>query len=161
MKKWTKEELEAEGYIIENARIIYANISMEEHDITCLSMPLEGVNCIYNGGIVLGNGHVEAKDEYCSALGAGIECIMRIMDVVGASRFSDLKGSYIRAAHKGWGSSVKIIGNIITDKWFDPEFFSRIMSKRRRAHEHRKSPDQSEIKPHNRRSIRIHEYRNM
>ena len=30
-----------------------------------------------------------------------------------------MKGKYIRIAHKGFGSSVKIIGNIIKDKWFD------------------------------------------
>lgn len=46
---------------------------------------------------------------------------MRIMDTVGQSELSKLKGQYIRVAHKGWGSSVKIIGNIVKDKWFDYE----------------------------------------
>ena len=48
---------------------------------------------------------------------------MRIMDTVGVERFQDLKGKYVRVATKGLGSSVKIIGNIIKDKWFDAETF--------------------------------------
>ena len=48
---------------------------------------------------------------------------MRIMDTVGVEKFQDLKGKYIRVAAKGWGNSVKIIGNIINDKWFDTETF--------------------------------------
>lgn len=46
---------------------------------------------------------------------------MKIMDTVGQSELSKLKGQYIRVAHKGCGSSVKIIGNIVKDKWFDYE----------------------------------------
>ena len=48
---------------------------------------------------------------------------MRIMDTVGVEKFQDLKGKYVRVATKGWGDSVKIIGNIIKDKWFDVETF--------------------------------------
>ena len=39
------------------------------------------------------------------------------------SKFEDLKGKYVRVAIKGWGHSVKIIGNILEDKWFDIETF--------------------------------------
>lgn len=35
----------------------------------------------------------------------------------------DMKGKYVRIADKGWGNSVKIIGNLISDKWFDYESF--------------------------------------
>lgn len=49
----------------------------------------------------------------------GCEAIMRIMDTVGESELLNMKGKYIRVAHKGWGDTVKIIGNIIKDKWFD------------------------------------------
>ena len=48
---------------------------------------------------------------------------MNIMNVVGVERFNDMKGKYVRVAIKGLGSPVKIIGNIIEDKWFDPELF--------------------------------------
>lgn len=44
---------------------------------------------------------------------------MRIMDVVGVEDLMDMKGEYVRVASKGLGISVKIIGNIIKDKWFD------------------------------------------
>lgn len=53
----------------------------------------------------------------------GMESIMRIMDVVGVEALEDMKGKYVRIASKGLGSSVKIIGNIISDKWFDYESF--------------------------------------
>ena len=45
------------------------------------------------------------------------------MDTVGVERLQDLKGEYVRVAIKRWGDSVKIIGNIIKDKWFDAETF--------------------------------------
>lgn len=48
---------------------------------------------------------------------------MRIMDVIGVSKFSQLRGEYVRVASKGWGDTVKIIGNILRDKWFDSESF--------------------------------------
>lgn len=48
---------------------------------------------------------------------------MRIMDTIGVANFQSLKGKYCRVAVKGWGDTVKIIGNIIDDKWFDPESF--------------------------------------
>ena len=48
---------------------------------------------------------------------------MRIMDVVGVSRLEDMKGKYIRVATKGLGSTVKIIGNIINNRWFDYDSF--------------------------------------
>ena len=48
---------------------------------------------------------------------------MRIMDVVGVSRLEDMKGKYVRVATKGWGDSIKIIGNIINDCWFNYESY--------------------------------------
>ena len=45
---------------------------------------------------------------------------MRIMDTVGVSEFLDMEDKYIRVALKGL-DSVKIIGNIMEDKWFDYE----------------------------------------
>lgn len=34
-----------------------------------------------------------------------------------------MKGKYIRVATKGWGDTIKIIGNVIKDQWFDTESF--------------------------------------
>lgn len=44
------------------------------------------------------------------------------MDTVGVAKLSDLKGRYIRAAATR-DKRLKIIGNIINDKWFDIESF--------------------------------------
>lgn len=122
MKKWTKELLEAEGYDIWNARIRNVSLSMEDHAclVSYLSLDGHGPCCNY-GGYVLGKGYVGSKtfEGYAS----GIEAIMRIMDTVGCSKYESMKGEYVRVASKGWGSTVKIIGNILEDKWFDYESF--------------------------------------
>ena len=52
----------------------------------------------------------------------GLEALIRIMDVVGVSKWEDIKGHYVRAKQED--RLVVGIGNIIKDKWFEPrEFF--------------------------------------
>lgn len=51
---------------------------------------------------------------------------MRNMDAAGVSRMPDLKGKYIRVATKVWGKAARIIGNIIDNKWFNPEEFFKV-----------------------------------
>lgn len=47
------------------------------------------------------------------------------MKVVGVSRWEDLKGKYIRVVSNGWGSTLKTIGNLMKDEWFNiTEFFT-------------------------------------
>lgn len=121
---WTSQKLIAEGYEIDNALITRADLSMADHGCLVLELTLEGSGWgVVFGGEVIGKGYLDAKDDYWKGYESGIEYIMRIMDIVGAERFNDLKGKYIRAAHKGWGSSIKIIGNILREKWFDAESF--------------------------------------
>ena len=55
--------------------------------------------------------------------------MMRIMDVVGVSRWEDLKGEYCRVESEGWGSSIHKIGNIMKDKWFDIDQFFKTHQK--------------------------------
>lgn len=76
------------------------------------------------GGYCLGNIYPDSydKDSY-EGSAAGMEVIMRIMDIVGVSRLEDMKGKYVRVATKKWGDTVKIIGNIIKDRWFDYQSF--------------------------------------
>ena len=38
-------------------------------------------------------------------------------------QWEDLKDKYVRVVDDGWGSSIKKIGNIIDDKWFDIDKF--------------------------------------
>ncbi len=122
MKNWTKDSLELAGYKIENAQITSVDLSMADHGVLCLSMQLDGKGwgCIY-GGYAIGKGYLGAKEFEGSA--AGNEYLMRIMDIVGCEKFSNMKGKYIRTATRGCGDLVKIIGNIIEDKWFDPDSF--------------------------------------
>lgn len=119
----SEETLRKAGYDIRNAEIKNVDLSMADHDVLTLQMTLEGDGWgVVYGGYVLGHGYLGAEEFDGSA--KGLESIMRIMDVVGVERFNDMQGKCIRVATKGWGSSVKIIGNLIKDKWFDiDEFF--------------------------------------
>ena len=122
MEIWTRKDIEAVGYTIENALITSVDLSMADHGVLCLEMGLDGGGwgCVF-GGHVIGKGYLGAKKFEGSP--KGIEYIMEIMNVVGVERFNDMKGKYIRVATEGCGSTVKIIGNIIEDKWFDVTFF--------------------------------------
>lgn len=122
MGYWSKETLIESGYTIENAQITNVSLNIKDHGCLTLDLTIEwsGGGCVF-GGVVLGKGYVGAKDDYFKGSEKGCEAIMRIMDVVGQSELHKLKDQYIRVAHKGLGSSVKIIGNIVKDKWFDYE----------------------------------------
>ena len=124
MKKYTQEQLIESGYSIENALITNVDLSMADHGCLTLAMTLEGSGWgVVYGGYCLGKGYLGADDDFFDGSAAGMEYLMRIMDTVGVEKFQDLKGKYVRVANKRWGSSVKIIGNIIKDKWFDTETF--------------------------------------
>ena len=125
MKKYTAETLIAEKYKLENALI--KNVSLSSSDYCCLTLDLTlegpGWGCVY-GGYCLGKVYPDSYEEDTyEGSAAGMEAIMRIMDVVGVSRLEDMKGKYVRVATKGWGDSIKIIGNIINDRWFDYESY--------------------------------------
>lgn len=124
MKKYTYEQLTEAGYTIENALIEKVDLSMADHGCLTLAMTLQGGGWgVVYGGYCLGRGYLGADDDFFDGSAAGMEYLMRIMDTVGVERFQDLKGKYVRVATKGWGDSVKIIGNIIKDQWFDAETF--------------------------------------
>ena len=124
MKKYTQEQLIEAGYKIENALITNVDLSMADHGCLTLVMTLEGGGWgVVYGGYCLGKGYLGADDDFFDGSAAGMEYLIRIMDTVGVEKFQDLKGKYIRVATKGWGDPVKIIGNIIKDKWFDAETF--------------------------------------
>ena len=107
---------------IENALIEYADLSMADHGCLTLELGLAGNGWgVCFGGRVIGKGYVGAKE--FKGYAKGIEEIMRIMDVVGVSRFSQLKGKYVRVVSAGWGGTISKIGNIIEDKWFDYDEF--------------------------------------
>lgn len=123
MVDWNESLLRVCGYRIGNSLIESADLSMENHGCLDMTLCLSGQVNVCFGGYVLGKGYLGAEDDCWEGSAAGLEYIMRIMDVVGVESFQDLKGKYVRVAHKGIGSSVKIIGNITKEKWFDAESF--------------------------------------
>lgn len=112
--------------VIENAQITRADLTMADYGCLTLSLIIEGSGWgISFGGYVLGKGYLGASEFTGSA--KGIEEIMRIMDVVGVERFSELEGKYVRIEVPAYGSGRAYkIGNIIEDKWFDyREFYKK------------------------------------
>ena len=95
MKIWTEKKLIEEGYDIRNAQIKGAELTMENHGCISFDVVVEGAGwgCVF-GGYSLGHGYLGAKE------------------------FS----GYIRTAVTG-DRRLKIIGNIINDKWFDIKSF--------------------------------------
>ena len=109
---------------ITNVKIINASLTMADHGCLTFLITVEGSGIgVSLGGYCIGHGYLGAK-EFKSENGKGLVAMMRIMDVVGATKWEDLKGKYCRIKSDGWGSIVTTIGNIIEDKWFDiGEFF--------------------------------------
>lgn len=113
---------------IENVKITSVSISMEDHGCLTFMLMLEGNGwgCGY-GGYVIGHGFLGAdKDNFSADSGLGLVAMMRIMDTVGVSKWEDLKGRYCRVQYEGLGGSIKIIGNLIKDKWFNIDEFFKI-----------------------------------
>lgn len=96
---------------------------MDDHGCLCYWIMLEGGRweCGF-GGYAIGKGCLGAKNsDFKAETGDGLVAMMRIMNVVGVSKWEDLEGKYVRVAlpADSWGSSIHIIGNILDDKWFD------------------------------------------
>lgn len=124
MKKFTEDKLKELGYKLLNAKVKDVSLNMRDHGCLTLSITLSGGGWgVVYGGYCLGKGYLGAGDKFFSGSAKGMESIIRIMDVVGVEALEDMKDKYVRIASKGLGSSVKIIGNIISDKWFDYESF--------------------------------------
>ena len=125
MKKLTQMELLQSGYQILNAKITDADLSMADQGVLIMRLALAGNGWRADyGGYVLGVGSLGASE--FTGMPKGIEQIMRVMDTVGVAHFKELAGSYVRIAISRSGNGpVHIIGNIITDKWFDiADFFT-------------------------------------
>lgn len=122
MKQHSFDELISNGYKVENALIKSVDISMADHGCITSLITLDGGSwgCVF-GGYCLGHGYLGATEFDGSP--KGMEMIAQIMNIVGVERFNDMPGKYIRVAVKSWGDTIKIIGNIIKDQWFDVESF--------------------------------------
>lgn len=118
----TADSLIRDGYEIIDMQITSVDLSINDHGYMMLAMTME----CSGRGIVYGSyclGHSYFSDKVFDGSKKPMPCTMNITNVVGVERFNDMKGKYVRVAIKRMSSSVKIIGNIIEDKWFDPESF--------------------------------------
>lgn len=124
MKKYTEEQLKSKGYELLNAKITNVSLNMKNHGCVTLDICLDGHGWgVVYGGYCLGKGYLGAEDNFFKGSAQGMEAIIRIMDTIGVDDLDNMVGKYVRVASKGLGSSIKIIGNIIEDKWFDYESF--------------------------------------
>lgn len=122
MHNYTEKELIELGYELKNAKITDVSLTMGNYGSLTSWLELLGAGWGAGyGGWCLGHGYLGSKEFKGSA--EGLEYLMRIMDVVGVESWSDLKNKYVRVATKGWGDSIRIIGNLIDDKWFDSDSF--------------------------------------
>ena len=119
MRKLTQMELLQSGYQILNAKIVDADLSMADQGVLIMKLSLAGNGwSVDYGGYVLGVGSLGATE--FTGMPKGTEQIMRVMDTVGVDHFKELVGSYVRIAiNRNNSGPVNIIGNIITDQWFD------------------------------------------
>ena len=106
-----------------NARIEKVSFGYEDHGFLTFFLGLD----IAGGGGCCWGGY--CLDEYDKAQGrriptqAGFECLTEIMKTVGVDNWEDLEGKYIRVVNRGIGRTIKTIGNLMEDKWFDIEEF--------------------------------------
>lgn len=114
---------------IKNAKIDYVKLYIEDHDILTFSVGLDlGGACCVLGGYALDRSFRINEDSSKwnyerKSSPAGLDCMRKIMEVVGVRSWEDLKGKYVRYEDNGWGSRVTKIGNIMEDNWIDVDSF--------------------------------------
>ena len=124
MHNYTEKELIELGYELKNAKITDVSLSMGNYGCLTSWLVLNGDDwAVSYGGNCLGHGYLGGEE--FEGMAEGLEYLMRVMDVVGVESWEGLKNKHVRVATKGWGNSVKIIGNLIKDKWFDCDSFFR------------------------------------
>ena len=124
MKQWTERKLKDAGYDIKNALITSVDLTTKDHAAASFDIVLDGSGWgVVYGGYKLATAGTYMKQEEIEASKEGFEAILNIMWVLESDSLKELKGRYVRVATKGWGDSVKIIGHITKDKWFDYETF--------------------------------------
>ena len=101
-----------------NAIITYVNLEFADHSCFVLDLTLQ-THIGLCGLADINLGHTDSLDgwEY------RIEYIMRVMDIADVKRLTELIGKYVRVACQD--RKIKAIGNIMKDKWFSPELFSK------------------------------------
>lgn len=108
----------------QNAVIGSTMLGWEDHGIFTFYLQLDyGSSGQGAGGYSL-DAPMKKDGKFIRRIGtaSGTELLMRVMKVVGVSKWEDLKGKHIRA--RGTFSKVSAIGNLLKDEWLDfDEFF--------------------------------------
>lgn len=116
---------------IKNAKIDYVKLYIEDHDILTFSIGLDlgGGGCALGGYALDQSFRVNKNDNRWDyerkSSPAGLDCMRKIMEVVGVRSWEDLKGKYVRYEDNGWGFRITKIGNIIKDDWIDIDDFMK------------------------------------
>ena len=120
MIDWTEEKLIEAGYRIQNALITNVDLSTADYCAADLRITLDGSGWgVVYGGYKLAHAGTYVDFDEVEGNKEGFEAILKIMWVLDSNSLFDLKGKYVRVATKGWGDTVKIIGHITKDQWFD------------------------------------------
>lgn len=120
MIDWTEKKLIEAGYKIRNAKITNVDLSTADYCAADLRIMLDGSGWgVVMGGYKLAHAGTYIKYEEVEGNKEGFEAILKIMWVLDSDSLFGLKGQYVRVATKGWGDTVKIIGHITKDQWFD------------------------------------------
>jgi hypothetical protein len=122
MKKLTQVELQQKGYQFQNAEVSSIDTIIADDGTLRTYLILSGNGWRINyGGYAVGITNQSATEFQATA--KGTELILRLLTLIGARSTTELVGKYIRVAVLPEVGEVKIIGNIIEDKWFDIEDF--------------------------------------
>lgn len=123
--------MKGENMEIKNAKIDYVKLYIEDHNILTFSIGLD----LGSGGCALGgyaldqslriNKNDNKWNYERKSSPAGLDCMRKIMEVLGVRSWEDLKGKYVRYEDNGWGSRITKIGNIIKDDWIDIDDFMK------------------------------------
>ncbi len=117
VRKWSHDELVTKGYRIENGKITDVALTVNAKGYMSLDITIKGDSWgVVFGGYPLGKGYFGPP--VTKGTENGFEILSQILQTVGTDDLMKLKGQYVRVADKV-GSPVRIIGNIIDDKWFD------------------------------------------
>lgn len=109
--------------MIKNGQIVDTMLGREDHGIMTWMITVEADFGTFGFGYrVLDEYDEETKTRKFSS--KAMESISTLLDVVGVTKWEDLKGRYVRFEDTGWGNCVDRVGNIMKNKWFDlDEFF--------------------------------------
>lgn len=105
---------------IENAIIESTFLGYEDHGILTFVIGLKGA-CFSVGFGNVALDQWSEKEGRRVAQPKSMDCIAKILEVVGVDRWEDLKGKHVRIAFNDLGSTVTRIGHIIENKWLDLE----------------------------------------